>query len=175
MSIDGFFEDEEKKLDWFTPDESFFTYARAMLRSVDTILFGRATWEHMAAYWPSAPADEIAEQMNQLPKVVFSKTLPVADWQNSRLVRSDAVEEVQRLKQLPGRDMVILGSAALSSCLLQAGLIDEYRVIVAPVVLGRGTPLFQDVRARIGLRLTDVRRFDSGVVMLSYLGNQAQA
>lgn len=168
MSLDGFFEDANRMLGWFTPNEEFFDYARELLRSVDTILFGRRTFEHMAAYWPSAPADEIAEKMNGLPKIVFSKSLPTADWNNSRLIRGDAAAEVAKLKQTQGRDMVILGSAALGSSLLQAGLIDEYRVIISPVVLGAGNPLFPDIKKRLKLRLSRTQTFSSGVVILNY-------
>jgi dihydrofolate reductase len=168
MSLDGFFEGPDHELDWFLVDEEFFEYARHMLRGVDTILFGRKTYLHMANYWPSAPADEIANQMNNLPKIVFSRTLQSAEWKNSTLVRSDAAAEISRLKQLPGRDMVILGSASLASFLLQRGLIDEYRVILNPVFLGGGKPLFQDVKQRLRLKLSRTKLFGSGVVVLYY-------
>jgi dihydrofolate reductase len=168
MSLDGFFEGPNHELGWFLVDEEFFEYARDMLRSVDTILFGRKTYQHMADYWPSAPAEEIADQMNNLPKVVFSRTLQSADWKNSSLVKSDAVAEISRLKQLPGKDIVILGSAGLASFLLQQGLIDEYRVILNPVFLGSGRPLFQDVKARLRLKLSRTKLFQSGVVVLYY-------
>jgi len=126
VSLDGFFEGPNG--DWFVVDEEFFEYARNLLRTVDTILFGRATYQQMAGYWPSAPAEEIADEMNNLSKVVFSRSLHTVEWSNSRLASDDAVEEVAKLKQMPGKDMVILGSATLASSLLQAGLIDEYRV-----------------------------------------------
>lgn len=168
MSLDGFFEDANSGLDWFVPDEEFFEYARQMLRSVDTLLFGRATYEHMAEFWPCAPADEIANQMNNLEKVVFTTTLPEASWRNSRTFGGDIAEEVYRLKRQPGKDMVVLGSAMLASFLLRAGLIDEYRVIVSPIILGGGRPLFRDMDERIPLELRNVQRLASGVVLLSY-------
>ena len=168
MSLDGFFEGPNHELDWFVVDEEFFAYARDMLRGVDTILFGRKTYQHMADYWPSAPAEEIADQMNNLPKIVFSRTLESAEWQNSTLVKSDAIAEISKSKQLPGKDMVILGSASLASFLLQRGLIDEYRVILNPVLLGSGRPLFQDVKQRLRLKLSRTKLFGSGVVVLYY-------
>jgi len=168
MSLDGFFEGPNHELDWFVVDQEFFEYARDMLRGVDTILFGRKTYQHMADYWPSAPAEEIADQMNNLPKIVFSRTLESAEWQNSTLVKNDAVAEISKLKQLPGKDMVILGSASLASFLLQQGLIDEYRVILNPVLLGSGRPLFQDVKQRLRLKLSRTKLFGSGVVVLYY-------
>src|SRR6202167_13331 len=139
-----------------------------MLRAADTLLFGRATYEHMADYWPTAPSDEIADQMNNLPKIVFSRTLQRAEWKNSTLVKSDAAAEISRLKQLPGKDMVVLGSASLASFLLQRGLIDEYRIILNPVLLGSGRPLFQDVKQRLRLKLSRTKLFGSGVVVLYY-------
>jgi len=168
MSLDGFFEGPNHELDWFVVDEEFFAYARDMLRGVDTIVFGRKTYQHMADYWPSAPADEIADQMNNLPKIVFSRTLESAEWQNSTLVKNDPIAEISKLKQLPGKDMVILGSASLASFLLQQGLIDEYRVILNPVLLGSGRPLFQDVKQRLRLKLSRTKLFGSGVVVLYY-------
>jgi dihydrofolate reductase len=172
MSLDGFFEGPDpkpgQKLDWCVVEEEFFTYAKDMLRNADTLLFGRKTYQYMAAYWPSAPADEIADQMNNLQKIVFSRTLQTADWKNSILVKSDAAAEISRLKQLPGKDIVILGSASLATFLLQRGLIDEYRVILNPVFLGSGKPLFQDVKERLRLKLSKTKLFGSGVVVLYY-------
>ena len=167
-SLDGFFAGSNRELDWFVPDEEFFEYARGLLRAVDTLLFGRVTYQHMAAYWPSAPADEIADKMNNLPKIVFSKTLKEADWNNSRLVSDNIRDEVSKLKQQPGRDMVVFGSATLASYLLQEGLIDEYRVILSPVLLGDGRPLFEHITERIRLKLVTAKAFGSGVVLLSY-------
>ena len=115
MSLDGFFEGTNHEIDWFVVDKEFLDYAAEMLRSVDTILFGRRTYEHMAAYWPSAPEDEIADKMNSLHKIVFSRTLAKADWNNSHLVKGDIADEISALKQQPGRDMVVLGSAMLAS------------------------------------------------------------
>lgn len=168
MSLDGFFEGPNKELDWFIIDEEFFEYARTLLRPVDTILFGRRTYEHMAGYWPHAPSDEIADKMNSLPKIVFSATLKEAEWKNSRIVCGNAAEELAKLKQMSGGDMVLLGSAAFASSLLQAGLIDEYRVILIPIVLGSGNPLFQNIKARLKLKLLRTQTFSSGVVVLSY-------
>lgn len=167
-SLDGFFESRSKELDWVVTDAEFFDYAKGLLRTVDTLLFGRATYLHMANYWPTAPVDEIAEKMNNLPKIVFSKTLQKAEWNNSRLVASNIEAEVSRLKGQPGKDMVIFGSAMLASSLLQWGLVDEYRVILQPVLLGSGSPLFRDITEKIRMKLISVRSFGSGVVLASY-------
>jgi dihydrofolate reductase len=168
MSLDGFFEGPNHELNWHLVDHEFVAYAADMLRSVDTILFGRTTYELMANYWPNAPHDDVAEKMNGLPKIVFSKTLDKAGWNNCRLVRGDAVEEVSRLKQLPGKDMVILGSAMLASDLLQRGMIDEYRVILNPIFIGAGTPLFKGIERGVKLNLRETKLLRSGVVILYY-------
>ena len=167
-SLDGFFETLDKKLDWVVTDAEFFDYAKAMLRAADTLLFGRATYEHMANYWPTAPADEIAEKMNNLPKIVFSRTLQKVTWNNSRLARENPREEVSKLKIQSGRDIVVLGSATVASSLLLAGLVDEYRMILQPVLIGRGNPLFKDITERMQLKLIGARTFGSGVVLMSY-------
>jgi dihydrofolate reductase len=166
-SLDGFFEMPDKKLDFVVLDEGFLEYAREMLRAADTLLFGRATYEHMASHWPTAPADEIANKMNNLPKVVFSRTLQKVGWNNSRLVKEKLHEEVSKLKNQPGKDLVVLGSATVASSLLQAGLIDEYRVILQPVLIGTGNPLFKDITEKIQLKLISAKTFGSGVVLLS--------
>ncbi len=168
MTLDGFLEGANRELDWHLVDEDFLGYAREMLRSVDTILFGRVTYEMMAAYWPTAPREEIQEKMNGLPKIVFSRTVPLPAWANTTVIHSDAAPEVARLKKQPGRDMVVLGSGALASALLQAGLVDEYRVILNPIILGSGRPMFRGFDSRLPLKLAGVRPFRSGVVMLSY-------
>jgi dihydrofolate reductase len=148
MTLDGFFAGLSRELDWHVVEQGFFACAAEMLRSVDTIRFGRVPYQMMAAYWPEAPPDPIANKMNGLPNLVFSHTLPSAHWHNATLVRGDAAKEIARLKTLPGVDMVVLGSAALASSLLIAGLIDEYRLIVNPVILGSGRSMAPTSTAR---------------------------
>jgi dihydrofolate reductase len=172
MSLDGFFEGPNKKFDWFAPDGEFLDYAKDLLRTVDMILFGRITYEHMAAYWPSAPRDEIADAMNNLPKVVASRTLRKVEWNKSRLLQGDVAEEVPKLKQAPGKNIVIFGSATLASSLLQLGLIDEYRVILSPILLGGGNPMFTDMKQRIDLKLGKTKLLKSGVIVLYYEKNE---
>ncbi len=171
MSLDGFFEGPSKKFDWFTPDEEFFDYAKDLMRTVDTILFGRATYEYMAGYWPSAPRDEIADKMNNLPKVVASRTLRKVEWNNSRLIQGDVGHELSKLKEMPGKNIVIFGSATLASSLLQLGLIDEYRVILSPILLGSGSPMFTDMKQRIDLKLGKTKLLKSGAIVLYYEKN----
>jgi dihydrofolate reductase len=170
MSLDGFSEGPNQNLDWFPRDEDFFTYAKEMLRSAGTLLFGRVTYQVMAAYWPSAPQDEIAGHMNSLPKVVVSRTLEKLEWNNSALLIGNIVEEVSRLKQEPGenKDVLILGSARLASFLLQAGLVDEYRVVLAPVLIGRGNLLFGRISHPTRLHLEKTKQLSSGAAVLYY-------
>jgi dihydrofolate reductase len=168
MSLDGFFEGPNKNIDWFMVDEEFFDYAKEMLRAADTLLFGRATYEHMAAYWPTAPADEIADKMNGLPKLVASRTLEQVSWNNSKLIKGNVADEIAELKRMPGKDIVLLGSSILASSLLQNGLIDEYRVILAPVLIGRGSPLFKDIDKKVKFKLGKTRVLKSGVIVLYY-------
>lgn len=170
MSLDGFFEGPNKELDWFVVDEEFFEYARELLNSVDTILFGRVTYQMMASYWPNATDNDavITHKMNHLTKIVFSKTLRRVDWNNSKLAKEDIVTEVMRMKEEEGNDMVIFGSGTIVSQLTESGLIDEYRIILNPLLLGKGNPLFKGIHSKINLKLVRVKTFDSGVVILYY-------
>lgn len=132
-----------------------------------TLLFGRKTYEGMAGYWSTATG-EVAEFMNSIPKVVFSNTLETAGWSNTRLVKGSAEEELARLKQEPGKDLFIFGSANLTGSLTKQGLIDEYRIGLNPLVLGGGTPMFKPSEERMRLKLLEVRPMQSGVVLLRY-------
>jgi len=148
------------------PDD-FNHYVTKMLSEIDAILLGRVTYQGFAGYWPSS-TDAEAHAMNELPKIVFSRTLDEVEWNNSRLVKENVAEEVARLKQQPGKDLAIFGSADLASNLMRPGLIDEYRIFVNPVVLGAGTPMFKDIKERTKLRLLKTNTLSSGVVILYY-------
>lgn len=172
VSLDGYFEGPRKELDWHRVDGEFNDYAAELLDSVDTLLFGRVTYQLMASYWPTpaALADDpvIAAKMNSVQKVVFSRTLDRADWSNTRLAKGDAATEIRRLKQLAEKDIAIFGSSDLTVSLLPHGLVDEYRLFVNPVFLGGGKTLLQGLHARLNLHLTASRVFKSGLVLLCY-------
>jgi dihydrofolate reductase len=172
MTLDGFFAGPHEELDWFVWDEETAADARELLGSVDTILFGRVTYELMAGYWPTAtPPEEdpvIIEAMNSLAKIVFSTTLEKVGWHNSRLIKENMAAEIAKMKQQSGRDMVIFGSGSIVSALAQLGLIDEYRIFVNPVVLGSGKPLFKGIMERTRLQHLTTRTFRNGVVLLCY-------
>jgi dihydrofolate reductase len=135
------------------------------LRSADALVFGRRTYEGMAAHWQSQTG-EIADLMNAMTKIVFSKTLSRAEWNNTRLVRDTA--EMPRVKQAATKDLFVFGSAELSSAFTARRLIDEYRLCIAPVVLGAGTPLFKPSAAAVNLALIDTRPLQTGGVILRY-------
>jgi dihydrofolate reductase len=170
MSLDGFFEGRTRwELDWheYAWGEELEKLSLKQLGSAGALLFGRSTYLGMAAYWPTATED-VADLMNSIEKLVFSKTLEKAEWNNTRLVRTDAAAEVSALKRQPGRDMFIFGSAELCASLAGAGLIDEYRVCIVPVLLGGGKPLFKPDERRRRLELLEARALKSGGVILRY-------
>lgn len=172
VTLDGYFEGPNREIDWHNVDEEFNKYAIDMLNSVDVLLFGRVTYELMASYWPteSAATDDpiVAGKMNSLPKIVFSRTMKNAEWNNTRLIKEIIAEEILKLKNQPGRDMVIFGSGSIVTTFTRLGLIDEYRIIVNPLALGRGNPLFKGMNDRLNLTLLKTKTFSSGNVLLYY-------
>jgi dihydrofolate reductase len=166
-TVDGYFEGPNCELDWHNVGGDWNPYVFELFEEVDIFLFGRRTYEMMAAYWPAATHDPIAEKMNSLPKIVFSKTLKSPDWTNSR-VATNAVSEIQKLKQEPGKSMVIFGSSDLAVSLMRENLIDDFRIVVSPIVLGNGKPLFHGLNDRYKLKLLKTKTFQSGHVMLYF-------
>ncbi len=170
VTLDGFFEGPKSwEIDWheYVWGDELEQLSIEQSQSIGVLLFGRVTYQGMAAYWPSATG-EIADFMNNIPKVVFSRTLESAGWNNTRLVNASAEEEVARLKQQPGKDLFIFGSANLSSALMRHGLINEYRLGLNPLILGGGNPLFKPSPDRMKLTLLEARPLKSGVVLLRY-------
>ncbi len=172
MSLDGFFEGPSKwDLSWHNVDAEFNEFAITQLNEIGTLLFGRVTYEGMADYWssPDAAKDDpiVAGLMNQIPKIVFSKTLNKAEWNNTRLVKDHVADEISKLKKQSSKDLAVFGSANLMSELMRMDLIDEHRVMVNPVVLGNGTPLLQ-TKDKIALKLLKTRAFKNGNVLLIY-------
>jgi dihydrofolate reductase len=174
VSLDGYMEGPDRTLDWSAPDEEVHRFHNDEARKTGANLYGRRLYELMSAYWPTAGDDpaappyvvDFARIWNATPRVVFSQSLERVD-EGSRLVRGDAAQEVARLKEQPGGELAV-GGAALGGSLLRAGLVDEVRLFVYPIVLGAGTPFFPPLEHRLGLELVDTRRFDSGVVYLGY-------
>lgn len=170
VSVDGYHADVDGQLDWQTFDQEFTGYSVEQLDEVDTLIFGRTTYEGMVAYWPTQAGEEfdsgIAARMNAIEKIVVSHSLERADWHNTRIVR-DAVPELTALKEGSGRPIAIFGSVNLTVDLLAAGLVDEVRLIVNPIILGAGASVFAGAR-RTSLRLTAVRQFAAGYLLLTY-------
>ena len=175
ISLDGYFTSPNNKIDWFGGfDSEEWTWSSDILRSVDAMLYGRVTYEEFRQFWPTPEPKQMGidpyliERLNNLPKIVFSKSLAETPWKPASLVREDPSAAVARLKQEPGKDMVVVGSGTLVSSLLRDDLIDEYFIRVRPIILGAGRPLFVDREARHPLRLVSAKTFKTGTIGLHY-------
>lgn len=174
VSLDGFIEGPERQIDWHLVDEELHSHINAELSRKGAFLSGRVTHELMAGFWPTAdagpatprPVAEFARIWRDMPKFVFSRTLERADW-NTTVVRDVAVDEIMALKARPGADMVLSG-AGLAASFMRQGLIDEYRLYIHPVLIGRGKPLFTASDVKAGLRLVESRAFGNGVLLAHY-------
>jgi dihydrofolate reductase len=171
-TLDGYYEGPDEAFDFWVLDDEFRQFSIEQLDEADTLLFGRVTYEGMAAYWPTPAAQqedpEVAARMNDLPKIVVSRTLEKAEWSNTRLIDDQVRDELTKLKQQPGKDIAILGSSDLTASVMRMGLLDELRIMINPVVLGAGRSVFSTAGERVGLKLLESRPFSSGNVLLSY-------
>ena len=170
ISLDGYFEGGAKwDLEWHNQvwDKELEKFSLDQLRSAGMLLFGRTTYEGMAAYWKNVTGD-VAELMNGLPKAVVSRTLKDADWNNTRVLRGGTGDEVTKLKNEIENDILVFGSGALAATLTKAGLFDELRIALAPAILGRGATLFGRDLPRQQLKLLEARPLSSGLVILRY-------
>ncbi len=169
LTLDGVMEASEQ---WQPPyfSDDVAEEIRAEIHAADGSLLGRVTYEIFAAYWPLQTHNEfgIADKLNSEKKFVVSSTLEKAEWNNSTLIKGNVAEEVRKLKQQPGGDIRVVGSATLVQSLMQANLIDEYWLLVHPLVLGRGKRLFRDGIETTPLKLVEAKAFRSGVVLLCY-------
>jgi dihydrofolate reductase len=174
VTLDGYFTGKNGDLSWAKghTDAEFNAFVADNAKSGGLLLLGRITYELMTSYWPTPQAREndpvVAERMNNLPKVVFSRTLDTALWSNTKLVKGDIAAEIRRMKREPGNDMTILGSGSIVSQLAQEGLIDEYQMVLNPVVLGEGRTMFDGIKDKLALKLTKSRSFGNGNVFLRY-------
>lgn len=172
VTLDGYIAGEGGDISWHMVDEEFQELAKAASNSGNTLLFGRKTYQLMESYWPTPEALKndpvVAHGMNAASKIVFSRTLKKVDWNNTRLVKDNMMEEVRKLKQQPGKDLTILGSGSIVSQLAQEGLIDEYQVLLNPVVIGQGKTMFEGIKKKIALKLVKTRTFGNGNVLLTY-------
>ena len=174
VSLDGFIEGPGQDLSWHRVDDELHSHFNEELRTMGAFLDGRVTYELMADFWPTADQNptstareaEFARIWRDMPKIVYSRTLAKADW-NTEVVSDVAAEDIVKLKEQPGGDLA-LGGADLSAAFGRLGLIDEYRIYVHPVLIGRGKPLFQETDGTTPLRLLESRTFGNGVVLLRY-------
>ncbi len=173
ITVDGFFEGVNKwDIGWHRVDDEFNQFAIDQLNHAGGLIFGRVTYQGMASYWSSDAAikddPQVAGLMNSISKYVFTHTLDKLEWNNSQLIKGDAVEALKKLKDQTGNDLFIFGSANLSSAFTKNGLIDEYRLMVNPIVLGKGGPVFDGNNETLKFELADIKTFHNGNVLLYY-------
>ncbi len=179
VTLDGFIAGPNGEMDWigehFDP-EVMGKYEDDLVSAADVLVLGRVTYQSFAGSWPRVPDNpnasqgeiDYARKLNAMRKIVFSKTLDSVEWNNSTLVREIVPAEITKLKQESGKDMVIYGSASIVQALTNLGLIDEYQLLVYPVVLGGGKSLFKDINHKVNLKLTETKTHTSGIVLLTY-------
>ena len=179
LSLDGYFEGPDHDISWHNVDDEFAQFAIEQLKEADTFLFGRRIYQLMEDSWPKIAEDptasstnrETAYLMNNTNKIVFSRTLTKVEekenWRNVKLYREFDPEEIRRLKNEPGKDMS-LGGSDLAISFIKEGLVDEFRFVIVPVIVGEGTHIFQGLGSKLDLKLTRTRTFRSGNVLLCY-------
>ena len=176
VTLDGYFAGPNGEIDWQVLGPAHRSYSIELLDEADTLLFGRVTYEMMAAFWPErlggAYDPQIAERMNGRRKIVVSRTLNKPEWNGSELLGDELGEGIRRLKSEPGGTIAVMGSGSVVTQLTALGLIDEYRLIVTPVVLGGGRPLFdgEGLTGRVPLRLLDAVTLEGGNIVVRYAG-----
>lgn len=174
VTVDGFAAGMNGELDFFEAVADYSEVDRDnlhILENVDTIVLGASTYRMFVEYWPTAEDEPAAEPVNTLPKIVFSSTLdraPWGQWEDAKLVRGDATDEISALKRQPGEDIMVWGSLSLAQSLIRAGLVDEIQLRVCPIVLGKGRRLFADDMDSYGLELLEAKPYQSGIVSLIY-------
>lgn len=173
VTLDGFFADMNGDMSWAHKDDAEWnSFVADNASGGGQLLFGGITYDLMASFWPTPHAIKnmpvVAERMNNLPKVVFSRTLDKALWNNTKLVKNDMIGEIRKMKKESGKDMAIMGSGSIVSQLAQHALIDEYQIVVIPVALGKGRTMFEGVTVKVPLKLTNTRTFGNGNVLLCY-------
>jgi dihydrofolate reductase len=173
ISLDGYFTDQNQDMSWaHNQDREWTEFASENARGEGVLLFGRVTYDMMRSFWPTpqarSSAPVIAERMNSGAKVVFSRTLKEATWQNTQLLKGDLVSEVQQLKASAGPDLVLMGSGSIVAQLAEARLIDAYQLVIHPLAIGNGRTLFEGVTHKVELELERTRTFKNGNVVIWY-------
>ncbi len=173
ITLNGFYKGLNQDISWHRHGQEEQEYATKGAQSESILLFGRFTYQMMASYWPTPHAMEnapgVAEGMNRSQKIVFSKKLKTAEWENTRIISDNIIEEIKQLKSSSDKNLTILGSGSIVSLFADHGLIDTYQIMLDPVALGDGTPIFSGIHRKLDLKLTDSKAFKSGVVLLTYV------
>ncbi|HEY4836770.1 MAG TPA: dihydrofolate reductase family protein [Bradyrhizobium sp.] len=173
VSLDGYFTDTNGDMSWaHKRDTEWQAFVSENASGGGQLLFGRVTYDLMASFWPTPLAAQsnpiVVERMNSLRKFVFSTTLEKVSWNNTTLLKGDLTTEVRKLKQQPGPNIVIMGSGSIVAQLADAGLIDEYQIVLNPLVVGNGRTLFEGVKNKLPMKLAKSRAFGNGNVVLFY-------
>ena len=172
VTLNGFYKGPDNDISWHQHGGEESSFSEEGAQSGGILLFGRVTYEMMAAFWPTEDAKKafpvVADGMNKAEKIVFSNSLKRADWNNTKIVSGDIAETIKKMKQQPGKDMTILGSGSIVNLLTDHGLIDHYQIMVDPLALGEGTPIFNDISQPLQLELVANRIFKRGVILLTY-------
>jgi dihydrofolate reductase len=173
VSLDGYFTDTHGDMSWaHKRDPEWQAFVSENASGGGQLLFGRVTYDLMASFWPTPLAAQsnpiVVERMNNMPKFVFSRTLDQASWNNTTLLKGDLPTEVRRLKRQPGPNIVVMGSGSIVAQLAAAGLVDEYQLVLNPLVVGDGRTLFEGVKRKLPMKLARSRAFGNGNVVLSY-------
>jgi dihydrofolate reductase len=176
VSLDGFVARENGEIDWIYLEDEMFEDVQNLVNTADTALYGRVTYQLMESYWPTAASRpdatkhdiDHANWVNPVLKIVFSRSLKKAEWKNTRIVKDHIPEEIAKLKNQPGKNLLLFASPSLASTLLNHDLIDEYWFNINPIVLGKGIPLFKDINNIHKLQLLDSKTYKNGVIKLHY-------
>lgn len=172
ITLNGFYKGVDNDTSWHRHGEEEGRYSVESMKGDSILLFGRTTYEMMATWWPTPMAaeayPEVAKGMNNAEKIVFSNTIEDPRWNNTKVMNGDIVEKIRALKQQPGKDLTILGSGSIVSQFADAGLVDEYQIMLDPVALPAGTLIFQGIKNGFRLELTDTKIFKSGTIVLTY-------
>ena|SRR6185312_8123523 len=175
-SLDGFVAGLNREMDWIKVDEEMFDFVATMTEQADTALYGRVTYEMMQSYWPKAGEQPNASKhdkehsawYNKVSKVVLSKTINESGLQNTKVISAQLSDNINKLKQQDGKNILIFGSPGASQSLLNEGLIDEFWLFINPIILGKGMPLFKDITGTTKLKLVASKTFACGVIALHY-------
>ena len=175
LSLDGYYKGLNEDISWNRHGEDEGEFSAKNLEADNILLFGRVTYDMMAGFWTTAAAWEnlpkVAKGMNNAEKIVFSNTIKDASWANTKIINNGIADKIREMKKQPGKDMTILGSGCILNQFAEAGLIDEYQIMIYPIAIGNGVSLFSGIKNNLSLKLIGTRTFESGTVLLSYQPN----